>query len=120
MLFGEPPGLADRAVRYFSRQSRVPRLLSDTVLVSYVTTDTSVARRKGEAVLSAMIDTTGSPEPQVRLLKASSEPLGLVARQLVARLRFEPGESDCALTRYEVWVRLAFKGNGVARAQLVR
>jgi hypothetical protein len=120
VLFGEPPGTADRAVRYFSRQSRLPRLLSDSVLLRYVTTDAAIARRKGKAILSAMIDTTGSPEPQGRLLKASNEALGLVARQLVAKLRFEPGESDCAPTRYEVWVRLAFQGDGVARAQLVR
>jgi hypothetical protein len=119
LLFGEPPVAGEYAVRRFSRQSRLPRLLSDTVFLSYVTTESTVSRRKGEAVISAMIDTTGSAELQARVLKASSEALGLVARQLVSTLRFEPGESDCAPQGYEVWVRFTFNGRGVAHAQVV-
>ena len=120
LLFGETPRAGDHAVRYFSRQSRLPRLLRDSVLLSYVTADSAIARRKGEAILSAMIDTTGSPDPRTRVVKSSTEELGLVARQLITHLTFEPGESDCAPQRYEVWVRFAFSGNGVARARVVR
>jgi hypothetical protein len=120
VLFGEMPVAGEYAVRRFSRQWRLPRLLSDSVLLSYATADSAVARRKGTAVLSTMIDTSGSPEARARLLKASSEALGLVSRQLVTSLRFEPGQSDCAPQRYEVWVRFTFNGHGVARAQVVQ
>jgi hypothetical protein len=120
VLFGETSVAGEYAVRRFSRQWRLPRLLSDSVLLSYATGDSAVARRKGSAVLSTMIDTTGSPEAQARVLKASSEALGFVSRQLVTSLRFEPGQSDCAPQRYEVWVRFTFDGHGVAHAQVVQ
>lgn len=119
VLFGEAPLAGEYAVRRFSRQSRLPRLLSDSVLLSDVTADSAIVRPKGEAVLSTMIDTTGSPDSQARVLKVSSEALGLVARHLVTSLRFEPGESDCVPQRYEVWVRVTFNGHGVAHAQVV-
>jgi hypothetical protein len=119
LLFGEAPVAGEYAVRRFARQARLPRLLSDTVRLSYVTADSSVARRKGAVVLLTMIDTTGSPGPQTRVLTASSEALGLVARQLVTRLRFEAGQSNCAPQRYGIWVRFSFDGHGMARAQLV-
>jgi TonB family protein len=119
-LFGETPDPQDYAVRSFSRQSRLPQLLSDSVVLSYVTGDSAVARRKGKATLSAMIDTTGSAEAGARVLKASGESLGLAARQLITSLTFAPGQSDCAPQRYEVWVRFTFSGHGVAYAQLER
>ena len=120
LLFGETPGPRDYAVRSFSRQFRLPQLLSDSLMLSYVTGDSTVARRKGDATVSAMIDTTGAAEAGARVLKASSESLGLVARQLITSLTFEPGQSDCAPERYEVWVHFAFTGHGVAYARLAR
>jgi TonB C terminal len=120
VLFGEAPVAGEYAVRRFDRQWQLPRLLSDSVLLSYVTADSAVARRKGEAVLSTMVDTTGSPDTRTRVRQASSEALGLVARQLISHLRFEPGQSDCEPQSYEVWVRLTFNGHGVAHAQVVR
>ena len=119
LLFGEAPLPGEYAVRRFARQSRRPRLLSGSLRLSYVTADSTVARRKGAVVLLTMIDTTGSPEPQTRVLKASNEELGLVARQLATRLRFEAGESDCAPLRYGIWVRFTFDGRGMARARVV-
>jgi hypothetical protein len=119
LLFGEAPLPGEYAVRRFARQSRLPRLLSDSVRLSYVTADSSVARRKGTVVLLTMVDTTGSPDPQTRVLKASSDELGLVARQLATRLRFEAGQSNCAPLRYGIWVRFTFDGRGMARVRVV-
>ena len=120
VLFGEVPVAGEYAVRRFSRQWRHPRLLSDSILLRYVTTDSAVARRKGQAVLSTMIDTTGSPDTRTRVLRASNEALGLVARQLIGHLRFAPGQSDCEPKAYGVWVRFTFDGHGVAHAQVLR
>jgi TonB family protein len=120
ILYGAEPTAPNDAVRRFSMQSTLPRLL-DTGHPLVLAPGESAALPAGEALAWVSFPDSGAAELyRPRALRVSDRRLEAATRSLVPQLRFVPGMNDCRPGSYVQAVRFTFRGGNHAYATMVQ
>lgn len=120
LLFGEQPAAGETTFRRFSAQSRLPELRTGRGGRVEWPADLPLTVLTGSAVVWVSFDKAGTASVSDRHpVRASDHRLEAAVRQLVPRLAFVPGQSNCEPQGYIMPVRIQFQGGSQVRVQIL-
>lgn len=121
VLFGEEPREGETTFRRFSAQSRLPELRTERGGRVAWPADLPAPRAAGAALVWVKFNTDGTASIKEETpIQASDSRLIRLVRELVPRLQFTPGQSDCEPQTYTQPIRMVFSGAAFVQVEHVR